>query len=59
VSARKQRCNALRAPAVDGTEGQGRFGESAPATGVHRHLGLTVDNLVATVQAVSFQEKQS
>jgi len=39
--------------------GVDRFGESAPATDVYRHFGLTVDNLVATVQAVLSQEKQS
>jgi transketolase len=39
--------------------GVDRFGESAPAAEVYRHFGLTVDNLVATVQAVLSQEKQS
>jgi transketolase len=39
--------------------GVDRFGESAPATDVYRHFGLTVENLVATVQAVLSQEKQS
>jgi transketolase len=39
--------------------GVDRFGESAPAADVYRHFGLTVDNLVATVQAVLSQEKQS
>jgi transketolase len=32
--------------------GVDRFGESAPAPAVYKHFGLTVDNLVATVQAV-------
>jgi transketolase len=39
--------------------GVDRFGESAPAADVYRHFGLTVDNLVATVQAVLSEEKQS
>jgi transketolase len=39
--------------------GVDRFGESAPAAEVYRHFGLTVDNLVATVRAVLFEEKQS
>jgi transketolase len=37
--------------------GVDRFGESAPAADVYRHFGLTVDNLVATVQAVLPGEK--
>jgi len=39
--------------------GVDRFGESAPAAEVYRHFGLTVDNLVATVQAVLSEAKQS
>jgi transketolase len=39
--------------------GVDRFGESAPAAEVYRHFGLTVDNLVTTVQAVLSEEKQS
>ncbi len=39
--------------------GVDRFGESAPAADVYRHFGLTVDNLVATVQALLSQEKPS
>jgi len=39
--------------------GVDRFGESAPAADVYRHFGLTVDNLVATVQAVSSRESKS
>jgi transketolase len=47
----------VRAPgAVLGVD---RFGESAPAADVYRHFGLTVDNLVATVQAVLLEEKPS
>jgi transketolase len=38
--------------------GVDRFGESAPAPAVYRHFGLTVENLVATVQAVLSKEKQ-
>ena len=38
--------------------GVDRFGESAPAPVVYRHFGLTVENLVATVQAVLSREKQ-
>jgi transketolase len=30
--------------------GVDRFGESAPAPAVYKHFGLTVDNIVATVQ---------
>ena len=33
--------------------------ESAPAADVYRHFGLTVDNLVATVQAVLSRESKS
>jgi transketolase len=39
--------------------GVDRFGESAPAADVYRHFGLTVDNLVATVQALLSREKTS
>jgi transketolase len=39
--------------------GVDRFGESAPAAEVYRHFGLTVDNLVATVQALLSREKPS
>jgi transketolase len=39
--------------------GVDRFGESAPAADVYRHFGLTVDNLVATVQAVLSRESKS
>ncbi len=38
--------------------GVDRFGESAPAAAVYRHFGLTVENLVATVQAVLTREKE-
>ncbi len=37
--------------------GVDRFGESAPAPAVYKHFGLTVDNLVATVQALLSGEK--
>jgi transketolase len=38
--------------------GVDRFGESAPAGAVFKHFGFTVENVVATVQAVIFKEKQ-
>ena len=38
--------------------GVDRFGESAPASAVYRHFGLTVDNLVATVNAVIAKGKK-
>ncbi len=38
--------------------GVDRFGESAPAPAVYRHFGLTVENLVATVQEVLSAEKK-
>ncbi len=38
--------------------GVDRFGESAPAPAVYRHFGLTVENLVATVQEVLSGEKK-
>ena len=33
--------------------GVDRFGESAPAPDVFKHFGFTVDNVVATVRAVT------
>ena len=39
--------------------GVDRFGESAPAADVYEHFGLTVENLVATVQAVLSRESKS
>jgi len=39
--------------------GVDRFGESAPAADVYKHFGLTVENLVATVQAVLSRESKS
>jgi len=39
--------------------GVDRFGESAPAAELYRHFGLTVGNLVATVQAVLSRESKS
>jgi transketolase len=39
--------------------GVDRFGESAPAPEIYRHFGLTVENLVATVQSVLSRERQS
>jgi transketolase len=38
--------------------GVDRFGESAPAPAVYKHFGLTVDNLVATVNAVIAKGKK-
>jgi transketolase len=38
--------------------GVDRFGESAPAPAVYKHFGLTVDNLVATVNAVVAKGKK-
>jgi transketolase len=39
--------------------GVDRFGESAPAADVYKHFGLTVENLVATVEAVLSRESKS
>jgi transketolase len=35
-----------------------RYGESAPAGALFRHFGFTVENVVATVQAVIAGEKR-
>ena len=38
--------------------GVDRFGDSAPAADVFRHFGFTVDNVVATVNAVIAEGKR-